>query len=81
MTAAASHVPGARSLVDIALVGVVALWVGLALVGPWAFVGYLAVLYGPAGVAPHFHATLGVLTDLGDFGPFLTWWLTSLTGL
>jgi hypothetical protein len=78
--AAASHFPGPRSLVDAALAVVVGLWLGAALVSPWVFVGYLAVLYGPAGVAPHFQATLSVLTDLGDFGAFLAWWLQLLTG-
>jgi hypothetical protein len=79
-TAAVSHSPGARSLVDTALAAVVGLWLGVILLGPGAFVGYLAALYGPAGVGSHFHATLAVLGGLGDFGAFLAWWLQLLTG-
>jgi nitrate reductase NapE component len=78
--AVTSHIPGPRSLIDTALAAVVGLWSGVALLGPGAFVGYLAVLYGPAGLGSHFQATLDTLAGLGDFGAFLAWWLQLLTG-
>jgi hypothetical protein len=69
-----------RSPVDIALVAVAGLWLGVGVFGPWAFVGYLAVLHGPARLDSHFQALLGALGGLGDFGALLAGWLQLLSG-
>jgi len=78
--AVASHSPAPRSLVDTALVTVAGLWFGVGLFGPWAFVGYLAVLHGPARLDSHFQAMLAALAGLGDFGALLAGWLQLLSG-